>query len=514
MKIPELLAPAGSRESLTAAIQAGADAVYLGGRGFGARGYAKNFDRSGLLEAISYAHLRDVRVYVTVNTLVLDSEIEELAEYLLFLYESGADAILVQDYGGVSVAREIVPDLPLHASTQMTIGNCEGVAFAKKQGFSRVVLARELSLQEITDIGTTPDCQGIGLEMFIHGALCYSYSGQCLLSSFIGGRSGNRGMCAQPCRKPYTFVRGAPDAYGRPLSLSPVRSEDRYLLSTRDLSLYPMLDSVVTLPVESLKIEGRMRSPRYVSTVVSIYRKALDAIREGRWAPSARGEHDLALAFNRGFTRGYAGGSRHREVMGRDRPGHRGLFAGTVFSYDPSGHHALVTLSGSSMPEKGDGVVFHDPGSARELGMNIQHPVIMNKKGFSLTVEEKVSPGTLLYITRRGRSESAVLEHDRNNNEAPWIPVNISLIWDSQNRPVISGHSAGHQGKAVSFEYTGNQMPEAQNRPLTEETIRMQLSKTGGTPFHIRELTVTYPGGLFSPVGELNRLKKGHYFRA
>ena len=198
MKIPELLAPAGSSEALVAAVHAGADAVYLGGPSFGARGYAKNFDRPGLLEAIAYAHLREVRVYVTVNTLILDREMSNAAEFLLFLYESGADAVLIQDYGVASVAREIVPDLPLHASTQMTIHNREGVAFAKKTGFSRVVLARELSFATISDIGKSPECQGIGLEMFIHGALCYSYSGQCLFSSFIGGRSGNRGLCAQP----------------------------------------------------------------------------------------------------------------------------------------------------------------------------------------------------------------------------------------------------------------------------------------------------------------------------
>ena len=509
MKIPELLAPAGSRESLVAAIRAGADAVYLGGPGFGARGYAKNFDRPGLQEGISYAHLMNVRVYVTVNTLILDSEIRKAGEFLLFLYESGADAILIQDYGLASVAHEIVPDLPLHASTQMTIYNREGVAYAKKQGFSRVVLARELSLSAIKDIGTSPECQGIGLEMFIHGALCYSYSGQCLLSSFIGGRSGNRGMCAQPCRKPYTFVGGPADTYGRPLSLSPVRSGDQYLISTRDLSLYPLLDRIVNLPVESLKIEGRMRSSRYVETVVSIYRDALDALKEGRWAPSAGDEQELALAFNRGFTRGYAGGSRHREVMGRDRPDHRGLFVGTVSSYDPARHHALVALHGPGMPEKGDGVVFHEPGSARELGMNIQNPVVLTKAGILITTQETVSPGTLLYITRRsGHGKGTAQEPVGRNREEPWIPVNISIAWDSQKRPVITGRTIGKQGREISWEHTGAPMTEARTRPLTADTIRVHLSKTGGTPFRLQELTIAYPGGLFAPVGDLNRLRR------
>jgi U32 family peptidase len=509
MKIPELLAPAGSRESLAAAIHAGADAVYLGGPSFGARGYAKNFDRPGLLEAISYAHLRNVRVYVTVNTLVLDSELNAAAEFLFYLYESGADGILVQDHGVASVAREISPDLPLHASTQMTVYNREGVRFAREMGFSRVVLARELSLPEIRDIGQSPECKGIGLEMFVHGALCYSYSGQCLLSSFIGGRSGNRGTCAQPCRKPYTFVRGQADAYGRPVSLSRVVSDSRYLLSTKDLSLYPLLDRIVDLPVESLKIEGRMRSPRYVRTVVSIYRKALDAIGAGTWIPTPVDEKELALAFNRGFTRGYAGGSRHQEVMGRDRPDHRGLLVGTVSSYDQGRHQVLVALQGSSVPERGDGVVFNDPGSGRELGMIIQDPVAVTNAGVLITVREKVSPGTLLYITRQsGQAEEAAREPAENNREEPWIPVSISVVWDDQKRPVISGRTAGKQGTRISCGCTGVPMTAAQTRPLTDDTIRAQIAKTGGTPFRIQELEIKYPGGLFSPVGELNGLRR------
>jgi putative protease len=510
MKIPELLAPAGSRESLIAAVQAGADAVYLGGPAFGARGYAKNFDRPGLLEAISYAHLRDVRVYVTVNTLVLDREMGDAAEFLLFLYESGADAVLVQDYGVASVAREIVPGLPLHASTQMTIFNREGVEFAKKAGFSRVVLARELSFETITDIGKSPGCKGIGLEMFIHGALCYSYSGQCLMSSFIGGRSGNRGLCAQPCRKPYALVSGPMDAYGRPLSLSQVRTKGEYLLSTRDLSLYPVLDRVVGLPVESLKIEGRMRSPRYVGTVVRIYREALDRIGTGDWKPADEDEKELALAFNRGFTTGYAGGSLHDGIMGRDRPDHRGLFAGTVTSYDRARHLAVVALRSKTVLHKGDGVVFHEPGTCREIGMTIPQPLASTDKGTLIAVGERVTPGTLLYITRKsGPAPLTSQGPATRGQESPWIPVDVSVSWDDQKRPVISGRASGKNGREVTGVFTGTSMTEAQTRPLTTGTIRIQLSKTGGTPFQIRELAIAYPGGLFSPVSDLNMLRRG-----
>ncbi len=208
-KLPELLAPAGSPEAFRAAVAAGADAVYLSGKRFGARKFAPNFTDDEIKEAVDYAHRRDVRVYVTINTLIHDRELKGIAEYLIWLYSTGADAVLVQDTGVAALAREIVPSLPLHASTQMTIHSTDGVRWAAEQGFSRVVLARELTLEEITLIGQETAGSGIGLEVFAHGALCYCYSGQCLLSSVIGGRSGNRGMCAQPCRKPYTMVSSA-----------------------------------------------------------------------------------------------------------------------------------------------------------------------------------------------------------------------------------------------------------------------------------------------------------------
>ena len=216
--LPELLAPAGSPQAFRAAMAAGADAVYLSGKRFGARSYAQNFTDKEIADAVVTAHTRGARVYVAVNTLIHDRELASVGEYLIWLYSIGVDAVLVQDIGVAALARSIVPDLPLHASTQMTIHTADGVRFAADQGFSRVVLARELSLDEVQGIGRETANLGIGLEVFVHGALCYCYSGQCLLSSVIGGRSGNRGMCAQPCRKPYTMVTGVPDAYGRPVS--------------------------------------------------------------------------------------------------------------------------------------------------------------------------------------------------------------------------------------------------------------------------------------------------------
>ncbi len=231
----ELLAPAGSREALTAAVESGADAVYLAGNRFGARAYADNFDEEGLREAVRFAHLRHTAVHVTVNTIIEDGELPDLAEYMRFLWNAGVDALLVQDLGAARLAKQAVPMMPLHASTQMTVHNPEGVRAMEELGFSRVVLSRELSLKEIRQICAHAKAE---IEVFMHGALCVCYSGQCLMSSMIGGRSGNRGRCAQPCRLPYTLV----DAAGK--DVLGERGGD-YLLSPRDLNTLDLIPELL-----------------------------------------------------------------------------------------------------------------------------------------------------------------------------------------------------------------------------------------------------------------------------
>ncbi len=260
----ELLAPAGSYDSLKAAVSAGADAVYLGGSRFGARAYADNFSEDELCRAIRYAHLHSCNLYLTVNTLLKDQELEELGTYLRPYYETGLDGVIVQDLGVVSYIRDYFPELPVHASTQMTILGAGGAAFLKELGVTRIVTARELSLEEIREIHETVD---IEIESFIHGALCYCYSGQCLFSSMLGGRSGNRGRCAQPCRLPYQVKAG-----GKVLN----SSEEAYLLSPKDMCTIELLPKILEAGVCSLKIEGRMKRPEYTAGVVRIYRKYLD----------------------------------------------------------------------------------------------------------------------------------------------------------------------------------------------------------------------------------------------
>lgn len=302
----EILAPAGSYESMTAAIEAGADAVYIGGSRFGARAFANNLDEEAMLRAIDYAHLHQVKLYMTVNTLMKETELEELYSYLLPFYKRGLDAVIVQDLGAFFRIREWFLDLPLHASTQMTITGVQGAKLLAGMGAERVVTARELSLEEIREIHR--ELPELEIESFVHGALCYCYSGQCLLSSLIGGRSGNRGRCAQPCRLPYEVKEN-----GRTLN----KKDEKYILSPKDLCVLDILPELIEAGIYSLKIEGRMKSPRYTAGVVRIYRKYVDAYYKNgkeKYHVEAADRRELLDLFDRGGqTEGY-----YRQHNGRD----------------------------------------------------------------------------------------------------------------------------------------------------------------------------------------------------
>ncbi|MDO4325776.1 MAG: DUF3656 domain-containing protein [bacterium] len=302
----EILAPAGSYESMTAAIEAGADAVYIGGSRFGARAFANNLDEETMLRAIDYAHLHQVKLYMTVNTLMKETELEELYSYLLPFYKRGLDAVIVQDLGAFFKIRECFLDLPVHASTQMTITGVQGAKLLAGMGAWRVVTARELSLEEIREIHR--ELPELEIESFVHGALCYCYSGQCLLSSLIGGRSGNRGRCAQPCRLPYEVKEN-----GKTLN----KKDEKYILSPKDLCVLDILPELIEAGIYSLKIEGRMKSPRYTAGVVRMYRKYVDAYyKDGKekYHVEAADRRELLDLFDRGGqTEGY-----YRQHNGRD----------------------------------------------------------------------------------------------------------------------------------------------------------------------------------------------------
>lgn len=507
---PELLAPAGSKEALYAAIAAGADAVYLGGQRFGARHFAANFSREEMEEAVRYAHLRSIPVYVTVNTLVHDEELPSVMEYLLALYAMGADAVLIQDMGLLVLSRELIPGLALHASTQCTISTREGAVWVKHAGFSRVVLARETPLAEIDRIMDLPPCDRPGIEIFIHGALCYSYSGQCLLSSLIGRRSGNRGMCAQPCRKPYRLVHGMPDVYSRLTEMEEVPCTEEYLLSTKDLCTYWGLPDIVERKVDALKIEGRMRSPEYVAAVVSAYRIALDALKRGCRCVSSEDEDAMAAAFNRGFSRGYLLGDRGHALMGRERPDNRGLLIGKVV---PSRTHSggiLVRPSTAYLPVAGDGILIEDPTGKDRRGCALHADAVRNGKDLFIPLEQKgIAPGSAVYLTKSMQLMKKLKEILRGGSKKPGIPVRMKVRIAPGEPLQGSVVCTGAGGLSIRAEFHSSFIVgKAEKNPLTRDAILRQMRKAGDTSWRVEDVDLDFNDDPFIPLGMLNEFRR------
>jgi len=510
--IPELLAPAGSMESLKAGVNAGADAVYLSGRRFGARQFAQNFSVKEMEYALEYAHIRGVKVYVTVNTLIKESELPAVCENLYQLYSQGVDAVIVQDLGVARLARKLVPDLELHCSTQMTINNLQGAMWAADNGFRRVILAREMSLKDIKEVAQKLSGR-IELEIFGHGAICYSYSGQCLLSSFIGGRSGNRGMCAQPCRKQYHLIRTRADKYGKYQEGEEIPLKDHYLLSTRDLSIYPYLDQVARVKVNSIKIEGRMKPPEYVANVVKVYRGALDSIAAGRWKPAEKEISKLKMCFNRGLTKGWVMDASGDSMMGRSNPGNRGLYLGKVIDFNKRSGETIIGLKSRVKPLKGDGLLFKQPRYQKvdKLWGTIleSNPPVAGKDCLSLKLRKNVEKGSKVFLTRKKSLVDAAQDMVNNPQLPDRIPLDIEIHWNEEMNPVIRVVASPIGRKTVNINFKADfAMEKAIKRPLSTETIRKQLKKTGGTPFLVRSISLDYPGGLFTTLGNLNHLRR------
>jgi U32 family peptidase len=371
---PELLAPAGDWEALRAAVANGADAVYFGLSGFNARHRATNFSVDELPEVMAYLHGHNVRGYVAFNTLIFAGELEEAARQVRAIAEAGADALIVQDLGLARLAHRLVPGLPLHASTQMTLTEPRGIAFARELGIERVILARELSA---TDVGRIAAETDVPLEVFVHGALCVAYSGQCLTSEALGGRSANRGQCAQACRLPYEML-----VDGKPRDLG----DRAYLLSPQDLAAYDLIDDLVRLGVACFKIEGRLKSAAYVAATTQTYRHALDAALEGgTFALSRQGRLDLEQSFSRGFSHGFLSGVNHQVLVQGRFPKSRGVRVGTVVGR--TGKGVVVELANNEdavevLVKPGDGVVFDDG-----------HPEEKEQGGRVFAVHARVSGG-------------------------------------------------------------------------------------------------------------------------
>ena len=497
---PELLAPAGGMEAFVAAVENGADAVYLGARAFSARGYASNFSEKELEEAIDYAHLRGVKVYITVNTLLKEEEVENALKLLSRLREMGTDAIIVQDLGLISLAGKYLPDLPLHASTQMTLHNSEGIEFVKKLRISRVVLSRECSLEEIKRI---KERAGTEIEVFIHGALCISYSGQCLLSSLIGGRSGNRGFCAQPCRKKYRlYCEG-----------KLVKTTGSYLLSPKDLNTTSGLGALIEARIESFKIEGRMKRPEYVAGVVRIYRRLIDRYLEKpeRYSVSEEEQETLNQLFNRGFTQGYFFENPRWELMSRGSPQNRGTPVGTITGYDSRSNRIRVKLSRPL--SVGDGIMVESEElSSEDKGKII--PSMYIRKGqvynartgdiIEIPFDSRVRSGNMVYRTYDKKLMDSLKKESESGSLRPKIPVFITATV-ALGRPIkLEIKDRDSNVVTIESEYL---VEKAKKQPTSKAQIEKQLSKLGNTLFEAAELRVTMERDVFIPVGQLNELR-------
>ena len=475
----EILAPAGSYDCFRAAVNAGADAVYAGGPRFGARAYADNFTEDELLRAIGEAHLHGCRFYLTVNTLLKDDEITGLYGYLAPLYEAGLDAVIVQDTGVFYFVKKYFPGMDIHVSTQMTVTHARGAKFLEEQGAARVVPARELSLQEVRQIREET---GLEIECFVHGALCYCYSGQCLMSSMIGGRSGNRGQCAQPCRLPYT-----------------VNGEKKYFLSLKDICTLELIPEMIGAGIDSFKIEGRMKSPEYVAAVTSMYRKYTDLYQRNgkeKFRVSPEDRELLMDLYNRGGSHtGYYKEHNGRDMLALDRPNHAGVPA--VRMTGRQGREirgtALINLNKGDVLETGGGKNNHTLGKAVKRGESLTFLVQKN------TVFPK---GT---VFSRIRNEQLIRDI-RGKYLGGMRQIRIKgLLSLCKGAPAYLTVSRGD----VSFTSESDEAVQtAQNRPLTEEDASKQMQKTGNSEFCFEELEIVMDENIFLPVRQLKSLRR------
>ena len=495
MKELELLAPAGSLKTLKAVIHAGADAVYLGGSMFGARAYANNFNEEELLEAIRFGHIHGRKIILAVNTLLKEYELGQLYDYLHPYYEAGLDAVIVQDMGVMEFIKTHFPNLPIHTSTQMTITNVEGARLLKEQGVERVVTAREMSLEEIQRIH---DEVGVELESFIHGALCYCYSGQCLLSSMIGGRSGNRGQCAQPCRLPYQTEGKKPAD----------------LMSLKDLCTIDILPELIDAGIDSFKIEGRMKTPEYVATVTRIYRKYIDLALSGNpYVIDEKDKKDLLQVFNRGLSsNGHLDKEPNKNLIYPIKPNNMGLPLGIIQKYNKTKGH--ITLKLQEELCVGDCI-----STQKENGSyNVSELMVKNKNikigniGNLVTIgrmKGNISVGDKVYkISSKVLKDNALNSFKTENRK---IPLNIKLfIQNNKNiSAVVNSCYKYDLYKNLNFEYTFNIIPNTSiNKPLDKDTIIKQFSKTNNSIYEFKKIEIILDDNLFLPISSLNDLRR------
>ena len=479
----ELLAPSGNFDCVKAAVNAGADAVYLGGRAFGARAYAANFDNAELEQVCDFCHSYGVKVYVTVNTLYKDSEFSELITFIEALYAMGVDGLIMQDLGAIRLVREHFPELPVHASTQLTANSLDDVKEFESLGLKTVVLSRELNLQEIQHIVSNTS---VRIETFIHGALCVSYSGQCLMSSVLGNRSGNRGKCAQNCRLSYELTQD------KQLLAS------GHLLSTKDICTLTLLPELLKTGVASLKIEGRMKSPEYVAGVTAIYRKYMDLYYSGETYHVDRKDIlTLQQLFNRGaFSEGYLQTHSGMKMMCPTHPKHWGVYAGKVLSYDRKNQQAVIRFEKKMVP--GDGIEIRTE-DEEGSGTYLNKAAAAGQKTV-LPVRGEIREQQAVYQTYDKRlMDELKLHYEKITRKVP-LEAAVTLHAGKPSELTVCAN-----GQSVTIR--GDVPTAAQNQPLTAESVSAQIAKLGNTIFTAEKIDADVEDGLYLNKSSLNSLK-------
>ncbi|MGE5391162.1 MAG: DUF3656 domain-containing U32 family peptidase [Deltaproteobacteria bacterium] len=490
----ELLSPAGSWEAFVAAIENGADAVYLGGQDFSARKSAANFTLPEIGRAVEYAHLRRRKVLVTVNTLIDKGEFESALDFVAELYQLNIDAVIIQDLGLLHAIRKLLPALRIHASTQMTVHNLAGAQLLGEQGVARVVLAREMSLSEITELSSK--LNGVELEVFVHGALCYSFSGQCLFSSIVGGRSGNRGRCAQPCRLSYDLISGHAK-----------QEMQGYLLSPADLCLIDFLPKLQKAGVTSLKIEGRMKRPEYVAVVTKAFRQVLDLGDNDDPQLRADARKRLLKIFNRNFSTGYLQPEQNG-FLSIQKPNNRGVFLGRVISQDAS---LKTRIKLADEISTGDGLeIWVARGKSPAFIVNeiyeegIKVTSAVSGKTIEVEANGRASAGDRVFKTHDEILLSAAAA-SITDNEYNKIAVDARVILIEDRPMELSltderGHSVLITGQTPA--------QRASKHPLQIDNLRDKIGRLGNTAFWLRDLSLDSQGDLMIPFSELNEIRR------
>lgn len=490
MKKVELLAPAGNMENLKYAVMAGCDAVYLGLKKFGARAFSSNFSDSEFIEAVNYCHLYGVKVYVTLNTIIYDYEVEDFLETVDFIHKNNVDAVLIQDLGMLDLVRKTYPNLEVHASTQMHIHNLDGVKVLERLGIKRAVLARETSIDTIKYI---KENSNIELEVFVHGALCVSYSGECLMSKFIGGRSGNRGECAGACRLSYDVV----DCNNN------ILNKNKYPISTKDLNTIYYIDKLIESGVASLKIEGRMKSKEYVYMVVKLYRDTIDNYyKTGKVIVNEDDLIKLKKIFNREYTKGFLFNINNNELINSYRPNHMGVNVGKVLNYKNGYATILLTdhvsigsgLRVLSKNNKDVGILVNEFYKNNKLVKDAYKNDII-----SIKVHDKVFKNDIVVITNDKSISNDIEDYIKNNKRKVLISGKVSCklgiitleVSDGVNKVVVSS----------------NNVFKSINKSTTKEDISVKLNKLVNTVYKFNSLDINIDSNLFIPLKEINGLK-------